>query len=58
VWSCGDGGLATYADLFNVSNIAIDQAGNIYLWGAAGSFIREITAADGKINTDWTCPQN
>jgi sugar lactone lactonase YvrE len=51
VWSCGDGGLATYADLFNVSNIAIDQAGNIYLWGATGSFIREITAADGKINT-------
>jgi len=31
LYTCGDGGLATYASLYGVTNIAIDQSGNIYL---------------------------
>jgi CSLREA domain-containing protein len=57
VVNCGDGGLATYADLYGVSNMAFDQAGNIYLWGRGYAFIREITAVDGKINTIVTATQ-
>jgi sugar lactone lactonase YvrE len=57
VVNCGDGGLATYADLNGVSNMAFDQAGNIYLWGRGVAFIREITVADGKINTIVTAAQ-
>jgi hypothetical protein len=56
LYTCGDGGLATYASLYGVTNIAIDQSGNIYLWtvglaNAGGNSIREITAVDEKINT-------
>jgi sugar lactone lactonase YvrE len=55
--TCGDTGLATYADLHNASNMAIDPAGNIYLWDQTNAIIREITAADGKINTIATAAQ-
>ena len=50
VYECGDGGLATYASLPNVRNLAIDAAGNLYLWENAG-YIREIAASTGIIST-------
>ena len=51
LYTCGDSGLATYADLYGASNLAIDPAGNIYLWSVGPNSIREITASNGKINT-------
>ena len=51
LYTCGDGGLASYADLYGASNIAIDPSGNIYLWSLGANSIREITASNGKIDT-------
>ena len=51
LYTCGDGGLASYADLYGASNIAIDPTGNIYFWSLEANSIREITASNGKINT-------
>lgn len=49
-YECGDGGLAGYASLPNARNLAIDAAGNLYLW-EYGGYIRKITAATGIITT-------
>ena len=50
---CGDGGQASYAWLNNVHSLAIDAAGNIYLWGSLSNYadLRKITAATGVITT-------
>ena len=50
---CGDGGQASYAWLNNVHSLAIDAAGNFYLWGSVSSYadLRKINAATGVITT-------
>ena len=53
-YQCGDGGLASYAFLRNIYNLALDSAGNLYIEvGGYGqlTFIREINAATGIITT-------
>ena len=55
-WNCGDGGLATYAELGGgyepgATDLAIDASGNVYLWSRWGATIREINATTGIINT-------
>lgn len=49
-YECGDGGLAGYASLPNARNLAIDAAGNLYIW-EYGGYIRKITASTGIITT-------
>jgi sugar lactone lactonase YvrE len=49
-YECGDGGLAGYASLPNARNLAIDAAGNLYLW-EYGGYIRKIAASTGIITT-------
>lgn len=49
-YECGDGGLAAYASLPNVRNLAMDAAGNLYLW-EYGGYIRKIAAGTGIITT-------
>lgn len=49
-YECGDGGLAGYASLPNTRNLAIDPAGNLYIW-ESGGYIRKITASTGIIST-------
>jgi len=50
-WECGDGGLATYADIPQAGNLAIDAAGNLYIWELTGAYIRKITTSTGIITT-------
>lgn len=47
----GDGGPATSAEFSNMSGIALDSDGNVYICDAGNSVIRKITVADGKIQT-------
>ncbi len=47
----GDGGPATSAKLNFPSGVAVDAAGNIYIADSSNYLLREVTAADGKINT-------
>lgn len=47
----GDGGLATSAKLYGPTGVAVDAAGNLYIADTQNYVIREVTAADGKINT-------
>jgi sugar lactone lactonase YvrE len=49
-YECGDGGLAGYASLPSARNLAIDAAGNLYLW-EYGGYIRKIAASTGIITT-------
>jgi hypothetical protein len=49
-FECGDGGLATYASLPSARNLAIDAAGNLYLW-EDGGYIRKIVPSTGIITT-------
>jgi hypothetical protein len=54
IYSCGDGGLATYAYLNTPYNLALDSQGNFYLWGGNYSlppYLRKITASTGIIST-------
>jgi sugar lactone lactonase YvrE len=48
---CGDGGLATAADLNLPEALAIDSAGNLYIADAVDNRIREVTASTGTIST-------
>jgi len=47
----GDTGLATSAEITNAYGIAVDAAGNIFIDDGNNYRIREVTVADGKINT-------
>ena len=47
----GDNGPATSAQLNRPLGVAVDRAGNIFIGDTANSAIREVTVADGKINT-------
>jgi hypothetical protein len=54
VYQCGDGGLATEAFLNAPNNLALDSAGNFYIWGGSYGnppYVREITASTGIIST-------
>jgi len=48
---CGDGGLATSAELTDVYGIAVDSGRNIFIADLDNFRIREVTVSDGKINT-------
>jgi len=51
-YQCGDGGLATYAYLNHPQNLALDAAGNFYLWASSSvPIVREIAASTGDITT-------
>lgn len=47
----GDNGPATSAQLDRPLGVAVDRAGNVFIADTQNSAIREVTAADGKINT-------
>ena len=51
--SGGDGGPATQASVPGPSDVAVDGSGNLFIYAqyASGGAIREVTAADGIINT-------
>jgi len=55
-YECGDGGQASYASLPSVRNLAVDAAGNLYLW-EAGGYIRKIVPSTGIITTLATAAQ-
>ena len=48
---CGDGGLATQAQLFYPSGIAVDAGGNLYIGDQANNTVRKVTAATGIISS-------
>jgi sugar lactone lactonase YvrE len=48
---CGDGGAATSAGLSEVSGLAVDGSGNIFMADFPSLAIREVTASNGIINT-------
>jgi len=52
-WECGDGGLASYANLTQyATQLAMDAAGNLYFWEAgSGGYIRKIDLSTGIITT-------
>src|ERR1700686_2853692 len=47
----GDGGPATYAQLYNPSGIAVDQPGNIFIADQYNCAVREVNASTGHITT-------
>src|SRR6202522_4270858 len=47
----GDGGLATSAELYNPTGVAVDSAGNIYIADYLNNRVREVMAATGDIAT-------
>lgn len=49
--SCGDGGLATKANLNYPVGVAVDAAGNLYIADAGDNRIRMVAKATGKIST-------
>ena len=49
--ACGDGGLATNAGLSRVYGVAVDSSDDIFIPDYFNLAIREVTAANGKINT-------
>jgi sugar lactone lactonase YvrE len=48
---CGDGGLATSAELNYPQGVFVDSAGNIFIADTANSVIREVVATTGDIQT-------
>jgi hypothetical protein len=49
--SCGDGGPATSARLFDPRGVAVDSDGNIYIADVDGEKVRKVSASTGKIST-------
>ena len=49
--ACGDGGLATSAELYGARGVAVDLPGNIFIAETYYSRIREVTVSNGDINT-------
>ena len=49
--ACGDGGLATAAQLNQPNGIAVDASGNIYISDSQDNRIRLVTKSTGKIST-------
>jgi sugar lactone lactonase YvrE len=49
--TCGDGGLATSAQLFRPTSVYVDGSGNIYMADSGDNRVREVTASSGKIST-------
>jgi len=47
----GDGGLATDADINNPWDVAVDEAGNLYIADRDNNVIRKVTASTGIIST-------
>jgi sugar lactone lactonase YvrE len=47
----GDGAAATSAELIAPVAVQVDKAGNLYISDAGASVIRQVTIADGNINT-------
>jgi protein gp37 len=47
----GDGGAATLAELNGPSGVALDGAGNIYISDTNNNIVREVTVANGNIQT-------
>jgi Bacterial Ig-like domain (group 3) len=47
----GDGGLATSADLYDPSGLAVASNGNVFIGDAGNFVVREVTASTGIINT-------
>jgi sugar lactone lactonase YvrE len=47
----GDTGLATAAQLFGPTGLFVDASNNLFIADSGNNVIREVTAADGKINT-------
>jgi protein gp37 len=48
---CGDGGLATSADLNYPQGVFVDTSGDIFIADTANSVVREVVAATGDIQT-------
>lgn len=49
--TCGDGGLATGAELDDPSGVFLDSSGDIFIADTENSVIREVVAATGDIQT-------
>jgi len=49
--ACGDGGLATGAQLNNPSGVTVDGSGNIYIADSSDNRVREVNAGTGVIQT-------
>ena len=47
----GDGGIATSAELYYLSGLALDKSGNFYFADRSDSVIRKVTASTGIIST-------
>jgi len=47
----GDGGLATAAEMYDPTGVALDSAGNVYIADSGNSAIRMVTASTGVIST-------
>ena len=48
---CGDGGLATAAELNDPQGLAVDSEGNLYISDTGNSVVREVYAGTGQIAT-------
>ena len=48
---CGDGGLATSANLYEPQGLAVDSAGNLYIADSLDNRIRRVNAVTGIIST-------
>jgi sugar lactone lactonase YvrE len=57
-WECGDGGQASYANIPYATQLAMDAAGNLYVWEAGGGgYIRKIDLSTGIISTEASAAQ-
>ena len=49
--ACGDGGLATNANLLNPSSVAVDATGNLFIADSGDNRVRRVDATTGVITT-------